>query len=269
MAKDIKQAIQSANVLSLDDRERLASVGAINKNLIVDVFDAYVYDSEGNLLMKSENLTEAGISSSMDQEEVRNGKGNKVFAIINKNKSMEVTLTENTFDFQALAYKNGTKVVKGNGVGSVGTQVLKATDSEGIKVTLAKAPLNNKVVSYCNGKAVEGAVSGTEVTYATGVTAGQMVTVEPYECAIETAEKIVIKASEFPQANRIILQTVELSPEMKHVANIYVVIDKATPDGAWELNTQSERQPSDSAVKFKVAVNDQDELATILREVVQ
>ena len=40
------------------------------KTLIVDVFDAYYYDNEDNLVFYSENLTSAGISNEISQEEV-------------------------------------------------------------------------------------------------------------------------------------------------------------------------------------------------------
>ncbi|MGL4450749.1 MAG: hypothetical protein ACRCX8_18980 [Sarcina sp.] len=271
LASEIKEDIlteNGINVLTVEERAEVSK--GVSKNLIVDIFDAYVYNAQGECIMFSENLTESGITGSADQEEVRNGKGNEIFAIINKNKNLEVTLTENVFDFKSLAYKNGTQVVSGEGVGSVGTQELIASGaSSSVKVTLAKAPLHPaKVVCTKDGVVVSGTVSGSDVTFSTGVTAGDKIVVEPYMTALTSVEKIVIKADEFPTANTLILQTIELDKGMNHVADIFIVIDRATPNGAWEINPGSERQATNSAYTFKVAANSSGELATIYRKTV-
>ena len=55
----------------------------INKGLLLDVFDLYCYDSEtGKLLFMSENLTQSSISGTADESEVRNGRGNNLFATV-------------------------------------------------------------------------------------------------------------------------------------------------------------------------------------------
>lgn len=267
MKDNIKNAVSNAKLLSEKEIRSIAGTGLNENNLIVDVFDAYVYDSKGVLLMKAENLTESGISASADQEEIRNGKGNKVFAIINKNKNLEVTLTENIFNFNSLAYKNGTKVVKGDGVATMPTQRgLKV--SSGKTITLPKAPkYPSKLVYYKNGEVVTGSCSETTATL-TEVAENDLIDVEPYEYDVTGVDKIVIKADEFPSANRLILHTIEIDPNMKHVANIFIVMDRATPNGTWEINPGSERQATNSTYTFKIAANENEELASILRETV-
>ena len=166
-----------------------------------------------------------------------------------------------------MAYKNGTKVVTGSGIATVPTQ--KGLEVSGEKtITLSKEPkYPDKLVYYKNGKAITGSCSGKTVTL-NDAEEHDLIDVEPYEIDVTDVKKIVIKADEFPTANRLILHTIEIDSDMKHVANIYVVIDKATPNGAWEINPGSERQPTNSACTFKVAANENGELATILREIV-
>ena len=57
-----------------------------NKTLIVDVFDAE-FKKDGKTVFYSKNLTSTNLSNEIEQEEVRNGKGNALFAVLNKNKS--------------------------------------------------------------------------------------------------------------------------------------------------------------------------------------
>lgn len=272
LATEIKENIlteSGVNVLS--ERERAAIATGASKNLIVDVFNAYVYNANGDCIMFSENLTESGITGSADQEEIRNGRGNGVFATINKNKNLEVTLTENVFDYKSLAYKNGTRVVSGAGIGSTGTQELVASGTgSAVKVTLSDEPLySSKVVCIKDGVVVSGTVSGTDVTFQEGVKAGDEITVEPYEVALADVETIVIRADEFPTANKLILHTIEVDKDMNHVADIFIEIDRATPNGAWEINPGSERQATNSAYTFKVAANKKGELAKIHRRLVR
>lgn len=265
MKDNIKNSLANAKILSEKEVRSIAGTGLSENNLIADVFDAYVYDDKGTLLMKAENLTESGISASADQEEVRNGKGNKVFAVITKNKNLEVTLTENIFNFNSLAYKNGTKVVTGDGVATMPTQRgLKVTS--GKTITLPKAPkYPDKLVYYKNGQVVTGSCDNVTATLS-GVAEHDLIDVEPYEYDVTSVDKIVIKADEFPSANRLILHTIEIRPNMTHVANIFIVMDRATPNGTWEINPGSEKQATNSAYTFKIAANENGELATILRE---
>lgn len=266
---DINQKLQNAQPMAASTRA-VSEGTAFGKNLIVDVFNAYYYGKDGNMIFKSENLTEAGISASNDQDEIRNGQGNGLFAVLNKNKTVEVTLSENVFDFKGLALNSGTNVVIGEGLGYTKTQnIVAVADSSNVKITLEKEPREGAaVMCSVNNKVVNGTLSGSDITFTTGVLAGDVVTVEAYEYTVPSAEKIVIKSDEFPRAGKLVLQTLEISPDMEPVAYIYIVFDKATPTGTWEINTTSEKQATETSYNMKISQNDNKELLTIYRELI-
>ena len=116
----------------------------INKGLLLDVFDLYCYDSEtGKLLFMSENLTQSSISGTADESEVRNGRGNNLFATLSSNKTLTIECTTNAFSFDSLAFMAGTTVHTGEGVSYTSSQKLKLT---GNKLTLAETPQNTAEV---------------------------------------------------------------------------------------------------------------------------
>ena len=110
--------------------------------LLVDIFDAYLFKpnpltGEKELVFKSENLTESGIENALDKTEVRNGKRNKLFAILQSNKSANITLTQNVFNFEAIAVNTGEEIVTGAGVGLTDEVTLTVVDdSSTLKITL-------------------------------------------------------------------------------------------------------------------------------------
>lgn len=266
---NINQKLQNTQPMVASAKD-ISEGTAFGKNLIVDVFNAYCFGKDGNMIFKSENLTEAGISASNDQDEIRNGQGNGLFGVLNKNKNVEVTLKENVFDFKGLALNSGTSVVIGEGLGYTKTQkIVAVADESNTKITLEKEPkAGATVMCSVNNKIVNGTVSGKDITFTTGVVADDVVTVEAYEYEVSSAEKIVIRSDEFPKACKLVLQTLEISPDMEAVAYIYIVFDKATPTGTWEINTTSERQPTETSYNMKISQNDNKELLTIYRELI-
>ena len=112
----------------------------INKGLLLDVFDLYCYDSETNkLLFMSENLTQSSIKGTADESEVRNGRGNNLFATLSSNKTLTIECTTNAFSFDSLAFMAGTNVNTGTGVSYTSTQKLKLTSGA---LTLSNEPSN-------------------------------------------------------------------------------------------------------------------------------
>src|SRR5574344_145413 len=110
----------------------------INKGLLLDVFDLYCYDSETNkLLFMSENLTQSSISGTADESEVRNGRGNNLFATLSSNKTLTIECTTNAFSFDSLAFMAGTTVHTGTGYSYTSTQKVKLASGQ---LALAQEP---------------------------------------------------------------------------------------------------------------------------------
>ena len=237
----------------------------INKGLLLDVFDLYCYDAEtGKLLFMSENLTQSSISGTADESEVRNGRGNNLFATLSSNKTLTIECTTNAFSFDSLAFMAGTKVITGQGLGYTAAQRLKLS---GGKLTLAEEPANTSEVQvFKDGVEVSNIqVSGKNVT----ITAGQdgvEYLVMPYSYQDNgDFEEIVIKAQDFPSACKVVLKGVERDRNSKIVADMSFIFDRAKPQNDFAIDTSSELSAKDTTLTLKV-LNSDGTLARIVRK---
>lgn len=237
----------------------------INKGLLLDVFDLYCYDSETNkLLFMSENLTQSSIKGTADESEVRNGRGNNLFATLSSNKTLTIECTTNAFSFDSLAFMAGTTVHTGTGYSYTSTQKLKLASGT---LTLSNDPYNaDEVQVFRNGKEVEGvSVSGNTITISGGVEGAEyLVMPYSYESTAE-AEEIEIKAQDFPSACKVILKGVERDANSKIVADMSFIFNRAKPQNDFSIDTSSELSAKDTTITLKV-LNDNGRLATIVRE---
>ena len=237
--------------------------------LLVDIFDAYLFKpnpltGEKELVFKSENLTESGIENALDKVEVRNGKRNKLFAILQSNKSANVTLTQNVFNFEAIAVNTGEEIVTGAGVGLTDEVTLTVVDDSGdLKITLPELPLD-KVVLFKGGVALvettDYTISDKEVTITKSTVAeNDKIVVVPYK--FETSAKtrtITVKADTLAKGGELILKTIEIDKNNNKVADFYVRFPNVVPDGEWSISLSSEVQPTDLAINVTVLTSDED-----------
>lgn len=237
--------------------------------LLVDIFDAYLFKpnpltGKKELVFKSENLTESGIENALDKVEVRNGKRNKLFAILQSNKSANVTLTQNVFNFEAIAVNTGEEIVTGAGVGLTDEVTLTVVDDSGaLKITLPELPLD-KVVLFKDGVALvettDYTVSDKEVTITkSGIVEDDKIVVVPYK--FETSAKtrtITVKADTLAKGGELILKTIEIDKNNNKVADFYVRFPNVVPDGEWSISLSSEVQPTDLAINVTVLTSDED-----------
>ena len=237
----------------------------INKGLLLDVFDLYCYDSEtGKLLFMSENLTQSSISGTADESEVRNGRGNNLFATLSSNKTLTIECTTNAFSFDSLAFMAGTKVITGQGLGYTAAQRLKLA---GGKLTLAEEPANTSEVQvFKDGVEVSNIqVSGKNVTITAGQDGAEYL-VMPYSYRDNgDFEEIVIKAQDFPSACKVVLKGVERDRNSKIVADMSFIFDRAKPQNDFAIDTSSELSAKDTTLTLKV-LNSDGTLARIVRK---
>ena len=237
--------------------------------LLVDIFDAYLFKpnpltGEKELVFKSENLTESGIENALDKTEVRNGKRNKLFAILQSNKSANITLTQNVFNFEAIAVNTGEEIVTGAGVGLTDEVTLTVVDdSSTLKITLPEKPLD-KVALFKDGVALvettDYTISDKEVTIIkSGINKNDKIVVVPYK--FETSAKtrtITVKADTLAKGGELILKTIEIDKNNNKVADFYVRFPNVVPDGEWSISLSSEVQPTDLAINMTVLTSDED-----------
>ena len=237
----------------------------INKGLLLDVFDLYCYDAEtGKLLFMSENLTQSSISGTADESEVRNGRGNNLFATLSSNKTLTIECTTNAFSFDSLAFMAGTKVITGQGLGYTAAQRLKLASG---KLTLAEEPANTSEVQvFKDGVEVSNVqVSGKNVTITAGQDGAEYL-VMPYSYRdLGDFEEIVIKAQDFPSACKVVLKGVERDRNSKIVADMSFIFDRAKPQNDFAIDTSSELSAKDTTLTLKV-LNSDGTLARIVRK---
>ena len=240
--------------------------------LLVDIFDAYFFKinpktGKKELVFKSENLTESGIENALDKEEVRNGKRNKLFAILQSNKSANVKLTQNVFNFEAIAVNTGEEIVTGAGVGLI-TEDTKLTVVAGSgggdkTITLPEIPVDDIILSK-DGTVLN---KGTDYTIAdkivtiskADISADDVIVVAPYK--FKTSEKtrtITVKADTLAKGGELILKTIEIDKNNNKVADFYVRFPNVVPDGEWSIDLTSEVQPTDLAINMTVLTSDED-----------
>ena len=167
------------------------------KNMVVDVYTAYFY-IDGALVYTSKNLVKSSKDTKTTVEEIRNGAGNQLFSILNSGKSVDVTLTENTFNFDTVAMLTGSPIVTGAGKGYSQEVDLVADATKAI--TLPVAPITGAVLTMvCDGVEVTGTLAGLKVTFSTGVSENSVVRVYPYQIATgATTQTLTVNASKFP-----------------------------------------------------------------------
>lgn len=230
-----------------------------DKNLLCDVFDAYFYDAQGNLVFMSENLTSSDITGSADEKEVRNGRGNGLFAKLYSNKKIEVSLKTNAFDFSTVALLAGTTV--GTGKGTCYTPSLIQTVDDSNEVVLPYAPkVVSKVEIYHNGELVEASkysITNNTVAF-TELVDGDEVIIMPFEFEMpgnDEYKEIVIRADQFPTAGKLVLKGVEKSKSAENYKDLTIIIDKAQPASDFSLSTSSEVDATETEIKLSALVN--------------
>ena len=237
------------------------------KNIIVDVYTAYYYTPTGELVYTSKNLTKGNLENKSSSTNVTNGRGDGLWTILNSNKEVNVTLTENTFNFDTLSMLSGSSISVGAGESYSEEVDLVAGATKDI--TLPVAPIAGAVLTmFCKGVEVTGTLSGTTVTFTTGVAQGDTVRVYPYKVATEaTSQTIVINNSLFPSGGTLVLKTQEVSADKKVVADIDIVMPNAIVTSDFKLDTTSKVQANESDISMKIcAYNDNGDLYKIVKK---
>lgn len=239
----------------------------INKNMLLDVFDIYGKDkTTGKYIFQQENLTSSSITGSADTTEVRNGRGNSLFATLNTNKSINIEVASNTFSFEQIAMLAGT-TVSDNVAGVTYSPMQTITCTTAGEITLSVAPkLVSGVEIFKNGVLATATVTGTKATI-TGAVVGDVFKVMPYKIDFVAGayDVIDIKADEFPEAVELIVKGVERDANSKVVAELTFVFDRCKPSNDFTLSTASSGEPSENTITFQ-ALNSDGSLAKIYRK---
>lgn len=242
----------------------------LEKNMLLDVFDVYGRDkTTGKYIFQQENLTSSAINGTADTTEVRNGRGNSLFATLNTNKSITIEVASNVFSFEQIAMLAGTKV-SDNIAGVTYAPAQKVTCQQAGSITLEDEPKNTSEVEiYKDGELVDGVSISGKVATITGAEVGDVYKVLPYKIDFLAGDYDVIdiKADEFPEAVELIIKGVERDANSKVVAELTFVFDRCKPSNDFSLSTASTGEPTENTITFN-ALNSDGSLAKIYRKTI-
>lgn len=243
----------------------------IEKHMLLDVFDVYAKDkTTGKYIFQQENLTSSAINGTADVVEVRNGRGNALFATLMNNKSITVEVSSNVFSFEQIAMLAGTTVSdNATGVTYAPAQTITCSTPGQIELEVA-AKEGETVEVFKDGKVVAGAsVEGTTVTIS-AAQVGEVYKVLPYKVDFSMGDYDVIdiKTDDFPEAVELIIKGVERDANSKVVAELTFVFDRCRPSSDFSLSTSSSGEPSENTITFN-ALNSDGSLAKIYRKEVK
>lgn len=227
-----------------------------NQYLLCDVFDAYLYDSNGRLILVQENLIGSDIVGSSDSLEVRNGRGNGLWATLLYNKKVDITLKTNTFNMATLAILCGTSVGTGDSTSYSAPQDLKVATKEMTLVEPPKYPTKIEMYDETNTliESTEYSIVDETVTFTGDEYDDTYVRVMPYEydCSGDEVKEIVVSADKFPSACKLVLKGIERDANSAEFAELTIICEKAQPSTDFSLSTSSEVKPVETEVKLSV-----------------
>lgn len=228
--------------------------------LIADVFDVLLIDSDGDVICTT-TLTEANIDVSVQENDVRAGKGNQLIGILHSDRDIAINLTDAEFKYEWLAKQLGQDITTGEGVAYAMPKWYEAVDLEGTAIgfTLDHTPLTTDsgliIFDESGNKVAETSgytIDDNVVTIVNGV-AGDKYEVRTYKYATDEAtQTIEIDNSVFAKGVKCILETLEITGDEEPVATLQYQFDKALPTGNFTINTASERNAQTQAFNLRV-----------------
>ncbi|MCK9576060.1 MAG: hypothetical protein M0R51_09050 [Clostridia bacterium] len=240
--------------------------------LICDVFDVNLYTDTGEMIA-STTLQSADMKISVDEKEIRAGKGDALVAILHSARKVDISLAEIEFKWDWIANQLGqTATTAAVDVWAV-PKFYTAVSDTGIKITLDETPKNDETdirIYTSAGVLIANttySIEGKVVTFASGVEEGQIVEVRGYiYTSAATASTVLIDNTSFADGLKCILTTIEIDSDETPIYTIQVQLDECLPSGNFELNTKSARDASVSNFTFKaIKPRTSDNLGRIIR----
>lgn len=225
-------------------------------SLIADVFDVLLIDSEKNVIATT-TLTEANIDVTVQENDVRGGKGNQLLGILHSDRDIVINLTDAEFKYEWLAKQLGQDIKTGAGVAYAMPKWYEVEENlTELEITLDHEPLVDDIslkIYDVSGKELTGTVSGKVVSFSAGVQKGDRVEVRTYKYATDAkTETIEIDNSVFAKGVQCVLETLEIDGEENPMSTIQYQFDKALPSGNFTINTASERTAQTQAFNLRV-----------------
>lgn len=217
--------------------------------LIADVFDCVLRDSDTKEVIGLTTLQDAQIQAKVNSSDVIGGKGGQVIAVLNSNRDISIQLTDVEINYKTLARQFGQDVVTGAGVAYAMPKSYSVSGSTVILDNPVSTKDADNALSIVNsdGESITGfTVTGNTVSLSTAtptVSSGDSVTVETYKYDTDaTTESIQIDNAVFARGMECILETYELDDQEKITHKVQFQFTNALMDGNFTLDTKSQKQ---------------------------
>lgn len=208
--------------------------------VVADVFEVVLIDQDGQVAGTAD-LQDGNIEVSVEESDVRAGRGNQLYGILHSDRDINITLNDMIFKFDWLAKQFGQDIKTGAGVAYAMPKWYQVEDE---KVTLEHEPKEDTVHIFdVNGEELEaGTITGKEVALPEGTEGEVEVRTYQFDTDPET-QTFVIDNSVFAKGVKAILETVEMDEATETATHlIQYEFHNALPTGNFSFETASARE---------------------------
>ena len=235
------------------------------KPMLLGVADALVITKSG-LQIAAGTLSSTSFDMSVDTSDLRGGRGNKLIGRLKTNKNVSVTIEdlEQTPEFQALV--SGAEIKTGSITAYVmPKEVRYATGG----ITLEHTPLETKIPCQIlkNGSKVEGTVSGTKLTIATGAEEGDVILVGAYTYNATSAKHFKVQAGKFAENVTVVLEEDVYDGEtMQIIGRKQTILENCSVDENFSL--AGSREIGETTASYTFTALDSGDACSVLATIV-
>jgi hypothetical protein len=226
---------------------------------IADVFDCQLIDPVSGDVIASTTLQDATIDVKVSENEIRGGKGNTLLGTLHVSRDISLSLTDVSFRYDFLAKQLGQDVKTGSGTAYAAPKFYPVVDNAGtLKITLDKTPSDSTSLAIYDADGVKISssaytVSGSAITFTTGVAGGDSVEVRAYTYATDAqTQTIEFDSAVFAKGLKAVLTTVEVSGDETITHTIQYIFENCVCDGNFQIQTKSEKSAAVQAFGLKV-----------------
>lgn len=235
------------------------------KPMLLGVADALVITKSG-LQIAAGTLSSHSIDMSTDVNDLRGGRGNKLIGRLKSNKNVSVTIEdlEQTPEFQALV--SGAEIKTGSITAYVMPKEVRYVTGG---ITLEHTPLEAKIPCQIlkNGSKVEGTVSGTKLTIATGAEEGDVILVGAYTYNATSAKHFKVQAGKFAENVTVVLEEDVYDGEtMQIIGRKQTILENCSVDENFSL--AGSREIGETTASYTFTALDSGDACSVLATVV-
>ncbi|MBF0793424.1 hypothetical protein [Mammaliicoccus lentus] len=201
---------------------------------IKDVAEATLRRKKDDFVVVAGATQDSSISQSVEEEIIKGGIGNSPQYTIRSGKEMEITIKNALFDHQWLAASQGVKVVEGQKVMVMHTEVVEV--GEGGKLTIKEKSITEATIVDTYGKNLEATFASGEATVAgLDKQVGKDVSVV-YDIE-KTGETIAFRGDRFAEKFKLQLFTYAYDQATESIAKeVYITFENVSPSSEFEIS---------------------------------